>query len=384
MSSTVALVRCDSYDATEVYEAVGRAIDLLGGIEQFVEAHETILLKPNLLVASTPESAVTTHPAVFRAVAEHLQKADVHVTFGDSPGFGRTESVARKAGLMKVAEDLSIQVADFSDGRHVAFPEGELIKGWFFANGALDADGIISLPKMKTHGLTRMTCAVKNLFGCIPGIRKGEFHARMKNETRFAQMLVDLNRCLKPRLHVCDAVVAMEGNGPRSGDPRPMNAIIASTDPVALDAVVCRLMNLDVALVDTCIDGEAFGLGEAHDIELLGDPVTGFIAEDYNVNRNPASTTGDGGSGRVAGVLRRWVVPKPVIDAGRCTSCGTCVKVCPIDPSAVNWSSEQDKGLKRAPVYDYDACIRCYCCQEMCPEHAIDIVVPPVGRMIHR
>ena len=60
-----------------------------------------------------------------------------------------------------------------------------------------------------------------------------------------------------------------------------------------------------------------------------------------------------------------------------------CVKVCLIDPSAVNWASEQDKGLKRAPVYDYDACIRCYCCQEMCPERAIDIKVPPLGRLIH-
>lgn len=383
MSSAVALVRCDSYDTAEVHDTVGRAIGLLGGIERFAEAHETIVLKPNLLVGSSPEAAVTTHPAVFRAVAEHLQEAGVHVTFGDSPGFGRTESVACKTGLMEVAEDLSIRVADFSAGREVSFPEGELIKQWFFANGVLDADGIISLPKMKTHGLTRMTCAVKNLFGCIPGIRKGEFHARMKDETRFAQMLVDLNRCLGPRLHVCDAIVAMEGNGPRSGDPRPMNAIIASTDPVALDAVVCRLMNLDVELVDTCLGGETGGLGEAHDIKILGDPVEDFVAEDYDVNRSPASTTGEGGSGRVAKAMRRWVVPKPVIDAQLCTACGVCVEVCPIDPSAVDWASEQDKGLMRAPIYDYDACIRCYCCQEMCPERAIDIKVPPLGRLIH-
>ena len=163
-----------------------------------------------------------------------------------------------------------------------------------------------------------------------------------------------------------------------------MNVIMASADPVALDAVVCRLMNLDVELVETCVEGEALGLGEAHDIEVLGAPVEDFVAEDYDVNRSPASTTGDGGSGRVAGVLRRWVVPKPVIDVQACTACGTCVKVCPIDPPAVDWASAQDKSLKRPPIHDYDACIRCYCCQEMCPERAIDIKVPPLGRLVHR
>ncbi len=383
VTSRVALVRCEGYDASEVEEAVTRAIDLLGGLDRFAEPHETILLKPNLLVASPPDAAVTTHPSIFRAVARLLQAHGVHVVFGDSPGFGKTETAARKAGLMEVAEDLSVPVAEFSTGREVSFSEGDLIKQWFFAAGVLDADGIVSLPKLKTHGLTRMTCAVKNLFGCIPGIRKGEFHARMRDETRFAQMLVDLNRCLGARLHVCDAVVAMEGNGPRSGRPRPMNAILVSDDAVALDAVACRLMDLDVGLVDTCVEGEASGLGRAHDIEVVGDDVERFVVKDFDVNRSPGSTTGEGGSGHVAAALRRFVVPKPVIDADRCTACGTCVKVCPLDPPAVDWPTAQDKSLKRPPVHDYDACIRCYCCQEMCPERAIDIHVPPLGRIIH-
>ena len=99
--------------------------------------------------------------------------------------------MAKRAGLVDVAEELSIPFADFSDGRQISFPEGELIKQWFFANGVLDADGLVSVSKMKTHGLTRMTGAVKNQFGCMPGIRKGEFHARMPDDDRFAQMLVD-------------------------------------------------------------------------------------------------------------------------------------------------------------------------------------------------
>jgi len=382
MGSTVALVGCGSYDAEEVYEAVGRGLELLGGIQAFVAPGESVLLKPNMLVAAPAEACVTTHPSVFEAVARYALDAGASVTYGDSPGFGRPESVARKAGLAQVAERRAVPLADFTGGRDVAFPDGQLIRQWVFANGVLDADGIISLPKMKTHGLTRVTCAVKNPFGCIPGIRKGEFHARLSDESRFAQMLVDLNRCLGVRLHVCDAVTAMEGNGPRNGSPRQVNAIVLSTDPVALDAVVCALMNLDVSLVGTCTYGEQFGLGTATDIEVVGDDVAQLVVEDFDVNRRHGSVTG-GEQGRTSRFLRRFVVPKPVIDTARCTACGTCVKVCPVEPKAVDWV-DGESHRHRVPVHDYDRCIRCYCCQEMCPDRAIEIVVPPLGRLIHR
>ena len=112
MASTVALVRCDSYDEKRVYDAVGRAFELLGGAERFVELGESIVLKPNLLVASTAEQHVTTHPSVFRAVAAHLHDEAAHLSWGDSPGFGRPEAVARKAGLSDAIEEMSQSFAD--------------------------------------------------------------------------------------------------------------------------------------------------------------------------------------------------------------------------------------------------------------------------------
>ncbi len=382
MPARVALVPCPSYDPKIVAAAVAEGFSLLGGVEQFAALGETILLKPNFLSGAAPDACVTTHPEVFRAVTEHLRPVGAHLTYGDSPGFGRPEGVARKAGVAEVAEELGVTLADFIAGREVSYPDGFLIKKWFFAHGALDADGIISLSKMKTHGLTRMTGAVKNMFGCIPGMRKGEFHARMNDAERFSQMLVDLNRALPARLHVMDGVVAMEGNGPRNGDPRAMGVLLFSTDPVALDATVCRLMNLDPLLVGTCEFGQRHGLGAWEHVEVVGGKIGDFIAEDYVVNRRTASTTGSG-SGRVSRFMRRWIVPKPVILTDRCSRCGTCVKVCPVEPKAVDWpSGEESKG--HPPVHDYNLCIRCYCCQEMCPDRAIEVEVPPLGRLIHR
>ena len=143
------------------------------------------------------------------------------------------------AGTLKeLCASLGIPFGDLSSGRTVSFPDGHLIKQFTIAEGVAAADGLVSLPKLKTHALTRMTGAVKNQFGCIPGMLKSEFHARMPDIEHFSQMLVDLNRLIRPRLAVMDAVIAMEGNGPRNGDPRPMNILLfpMEGDPLAASA----------------------------------------------------------------------------------------------------------------------------------------------------
>ncbi|MCX6093641.1 MAG: DUF362 domain-containing protein [Candidatus Bipolaricaulota bacterium] len=375
--STVALVRCNSYQDEEVDTAVRRGLILLGGVERFVRPGESIVLKPNLLVGREAERAVTTHPSVFRAVAQALSSAGARLLYGDSPGFGRTEGVAGRAGIARAASELAIPAADFGSGETVSFPDGHLIKQFTIAHGVLDADGLVSIAKLKTHGLTRITGAIKNQFGCIPGALKAEFHARLPNADLFSQMLVDLNLLLRPRLFVVDGIVAMEGNGPQNGRPRPMNTILLSNDPVALDATICRLIDLDPRLVPPIAYGEAFGLGSAKAIDIVGDPIASFVVPDFDVNRSPRATAGR--PGHVSRIARRLIVPRPVIRPEACTQCGTCVRVCPVTPKAVEFKTSGSP-----PVHHYDRCIRCYCCQELCPEGAIEIEVPPLGRLIHR
>jgi Pyruvate/2-oxoacid:ferredoxin oxidoreductase delta subunit len=230
---------------------------------------------------------------------------------------------------------------------------------------------------MKTHGQQRVTGAVKNQFGCVPGTRKGEFHMRIPDASEFAKMLVDLNSCVHPRLYVMDGIMAMEGNGPRGGTPRKMNVVIFSTDPIAMDATVCRLMNVDPELLLTNKVGMEMGAGTylENEIELLGDPIESFIAKDFDVNREPVKPFKPKSG---INVIKNALVPRPYIIAEKCVKCGVCVNMCPVTPKAVDW---HDGNKGNPPSYKYERCIRCYCCQELCPESAIHLKVPFIRRV---
>ena len=149
------------------------------------------------------------------------------------------------------------------------------MKKLIIANGVLDCDGLISLPKLKTHGLMRFTGAVKNQFGCIPGFLKGQYHVKLPDPYDFATMLVDINTLIKPRLYIMDGITAMEGNGPRSGKPKQLNVLLLSTDPIALDATACKIINLNPEFVPTSKLGEKAGLGTYHteNIEIVGEQI---------------------------------------------------------------------------------------------------------------
>jgi uncharacterized protein (DUF362 family)/Pyruvate/2-oxoacid:ferredoxin oxidoreductase delta subunit len=372
MQSKVVLIRCNSYDYSAVQEAVSKGISLLGGANQFVKQGEKILLKVNLLVGDDPAKCVTTHPSVFKAVAEVFQSTGAFISYGDSPGFGSPIGAAKKAGIADVATELKIPMADFQNGEEVFFENGIQNKKFNVAKGVIDADGLISLPKFKAHGLERFTGAVKNQFGCVVGMRKGEFHVKLPDASDFAKMLVDLNNYVHPRLYIMDGIVAMEGNGPRGGTPCPMNILLFSTDPVALDATACRMVNLEPTYVPTNVHGAASGAGShiSEEIEILGDDFNSFVNPKFDINRTPIVPFKKKG---ITTFLNNRLVAKPYIEEPKCTRCGTCINCCPVVGKAINWINE-DKNL--TPVYDYSKCIRCYCCQEMCPESAIELKQP--------
>jgi len=376
----VAVIRCDTYADDQVLKAIQTGLDLLGGISLFAKAGERIVMKPNVLIGTDPNKGVTTHPAVFKAVGKLLKEAGANVYYGDSPSFGKSEANLTKAGLKQVGDELGFNLTDFDSGRPVSHKNALLVKKFIIANGVLDSDGLVSLPRLKTHGLVRFTGAIKNQFGCVPGLLKSQYHVKLPNPYDFAAMLVDLNTLIKPRLYVMDGIMAMEGNGPRNGKLKQLNVLLLSSDPIALDATACRIIDLDPEIVPTSKPGEKAGLGSYHveNIELVGGSIESFLDPSFEVNRMPPVPSS---GGKFRTFIKNRITQRPVIDITKCTICGTCVTMCPVEPKAVDWY----KGDKsKPPKYNYDLCIRCYCCQETCPDGAILIDSPLLGRFFPR
>ena len=373
------MIECRDYRPADVEKALRRGVTLLGGMRRFAAQGENILIKPNLLVGEHPDRCVTPHPAVFRAAARLIQETGATLSFGDSPSFGSLRRAASRSGLLAVARELSIPLADFHTAVTVSYPRGLIVKQVAIAKAVLESDGVISLCKMKTHALTRITGAIKNQFGCVPGLRKPEFHVKMPNPEHFSTMLADICSFVRPRLYIMDGIMAMEGNGPRGGDPRPMNLLLLSSDPVAMDAVFSRLIGLDPGQVPFLEPAARAGLGtyQESEIEIVGATIAEFKNLDFKVNRQPSANRVQS----FPAFLKNRISPRPVIDYSICSNCGICLNICPVPDKAV-CRPHDDPG--RQPRFVYARCIRCYCCQETCPEKAIRIKFPLLGKILYR
>lgn len=408
-TSTVALVECRTYDREMVYDAVKKAVDLLGGFEKIFEAsfkqdighaeelekqdighaiskESRLVLKPNLLAKCSPEKACTTHPSVFEAVGRLLlENGYTNLKYGDSPGNPviKPERIAEECGLKKPADELGIPFGNFEEGVEVEFEQARAARNFVLCKEITEADGIINVCKMKTHQLERITGAVKNTFGCVFGINKASSHARFSTAETFAKMLADLNNVVRPIIHIMDGIEAMEGNGPQNGTPKTMGLILVSRDPAAIDGLFCRLVDLRPELVPTNVAAKEQGVGNYDNIKVLteeGELTAGEAAKKYGDDKFNVQR-GKEYKGQLQAV--RFLVPfltkKPVVDRSKCIGCGICVDSCPVEGKAISVKKEQRKA-----EYDYDKCIKCYCCQEMCPEDAITVKKSILARVADR
>lgn len=372
MNDIVSLTRCMNYERKNVIRAVEESFINLGGIDTLIKKDTSVFLKVNLLRAAKPEEAVTTHPEVVYAIAKNLKDRGAKVIIGDSPGTGTPykenslRKVYDKCGLVDAATDAGVELNYDTSVMTVSCREGRIIKRFNSIKPALDADVLISLAKGKTHSFTGITGAVKNLFGIVPGFEKAGYHFKLQTIDRFSKMLVDICEYAKPELSFIDAIVCMEGDGPGSGRPKNVGALISSGNPHAADVVFCEVIRIDPRTIPTI--NEAFSRNLLGDLEIKGTNLPDLYINDFKM---PATFgTGDGLLGE--GILQPFIRPvfknafavKPSILNEACTGCGICVKSCPVSAIVL-----KDK----IAVIDYDKCIRCYCCHEMCPHHSVEL-----------
>ena len=371
--SKVVVSKCESYQEEELYHSIKDGLLFLGGVQKFAGKKESVLLKLNLLRNARPEKAVTTHPAVVTALVRLLaEEGYENVSAGDSSGMGSASKTMKDLGLGEVFEKYHVTMKDFKEAVKTDFPEGVHARSFMLASDVLEADALISVCKMKTHALEYITGAVKNQYGCVQGLNKAKGHTAYPSQESFARMLIDLNKCVKPRLYIMDGITAMEGNGPASGDPVQMNIVMISDDPVAMDRIFCHLIDLPYEIVPTVFYGEKEGLGEAswENIEIIygGRRVTPeqlfeeFGNPSFKVEREARKAKGMMNAITWVRAFKR----RPEVMADKCTRCGVCVEVCPVPGKAISFAN----GRENPPVYN-KKCIKCFCCQEMCPGGAI-------------
>lgn len=175
----------------EVDSAVRSAFGHFGGVEHFVRPGARVLLKVNLVAGHPPERRVTTDPAIVRAVARQVLAAGGHPFIADSPGIEPFVPAAERAGFMAVARELEIPCIELTDPIPLPVAPDASFRRIEVSRPVLEADTVINLPKMKTHGQMLLTLGVKNLFGCIVGQRKAAWHYDVGLSCeRFADLLL--------------------------------------------------------------------------------------------------------------------------------------------------------------------------------------------------
>lgn len=372
----VAIARCAHYG--EVESALRRATQ---GCLDWVRPGMKVAIKVNLVAAGKPESAVATHPAAAAAMARLLIERGAQVRVGDSPGglfnAANLSRVYAATGMLAVEETGARLNRDFSQ-READFPEARTLKRFLYTSWLDWADEVVNLCKLKTHGMMGMSCAVKNLFGVVPGTIKPEYHFSHSDPRDFAAMLLDLGDYVHARLNVCDAVVAMEGNGPTAGKPRQVGAILASASAHALDLACAHIIDLPPREVPTLALAQEEGRipADVREMHIDGEWIR---APDFEKVAQRHSTQFDrpipGPLGPLAGkILRRAMASVPQVVPAQCVGCQKCARLCPAKAISMRG---------RLPHIHRGRCIRCFCCQEFCPQGAMRVRRAAVARLLN-
>lgn len=382
MENNVFISKCEDYNVDNINKSF-KEILLDSSLLDFVKEGMVIAIKANLVTPSKPESAITTHPTLLIELCKILLEKKAKVIVGDSPGGLYNEvylaPVYSRCNLKEIEKIGGSLNHDFSTS--VKEVEGlMIIKHLDCCNWLLKADAIINFAKMKTHGMMSLSGSVKNMFGSVPGTIKLEYHYRYPSHQDFANMLIDIQEFYKCQLHIVDAILAMEGNGPTMGVPRHVGLLMASKSCYALDLVCCKLMNLDI--------NNVFTVKEAINRNLCVDSVEKvnmsmnideFVKEDFAniIHHNNIQFFDDTNKNffkRIIGKLAKAILMvRPKAKKKECIGCRKCADICPA--KAITMKNKK-------PVIDKNKCIRCFCCQEFCPVGAMKTHRTLIGKII--
>ena len=356
----VLLIRQKNYNQNEIDSAILRAFNHFGGVEKFISKGDRVLLKVNLVSGHDIKRRVTTDPSIVRSVAKIIIDSGATPFIADSPGIDSFKSAAEKAGFFDVARELGIECRELTDPVDLPAHEGADFRHIQVSRQVIEADKVINLAKMKTHGQMYLTMGVKNLFGTIPGRLKAGWHYNVGlNREKFAALLLDIYMGVKPDFTILDGVIGMDGDGPTSGEPYEFGMIGACVDALSMDFTLCKMVGGKLEDYPLYMAAKKRNLPqcESFSSEIEGDISVDYVFPDVKLPKTRSMRLLPS-----IPFLDRLMTSKPVHIPELCIGCGRCAAVC-----AAGALRHKNRHL----YFDYGKCIRCYCCHEMCPVKAI-------------
>ena len=265
MNSKVAVVKGE-----RGHEPVFKALEIVD-YKSAVAGWKTVLIKVNFITVQTWDTGATTDPMVVEGIIKKLKDLPVKIYIVESDATMTNADGAFKAtGMKEMAERNGIECLNLRYGEDkvkIDIPSGTALDS-ITVPRLVTESAVISAAKLKTHGSTKVTLGMKNMFGLLPDKFKGKYHIK-----GISKVIADINTAIRPVLTVIDGFVAMEGNGPSNGSPVKMDLIIAGKDVVATDATACRIMGFDPHEVAHIRMAYERKLGEIDDIEVLGEEI---------------------------------------------------------------------------------------------------------------
>jgi uncharacterized protein (DUF362 family)/Pyruvate/2-oxoacid:ferredoxin oxidoreductase delta subunit len=372
----VSITRADDYDFNKIYEAVDKCIRLIGGLDGIIKRGDKVFIKINHLSPASPaERGIVTHPLFLQAILEFLKKHGVIITVGDDIDSDTRDGFS-VSGIRQICQTAGIKLINL---REEGFTEtkcnGVLLDKVYLSRVTLEADVIINLPRLKTHSFTIFTGGIKNMFGTIPTGQRRKFHYEFRRNEDFSQMLTDVFSAIKPNLTIMDGIMAMEGEGPASGNLRKLGIILASKDTVAIDTIAGKIIGLEPSNVLTtkyaCEKG--LGVGDPQHIEVVGESIEDVAVSDFKLPTINSGVLVSRMPPFLSKILLNQTTVKPVVVEYQCTGCSECERIC--TAGAISLTDKKAK-------INRDACISCMCCHEVCRFNAIILRRPVAGRFI--
>jgi uncharacterized protein (DUF362 family) len=270
----VAAVRVDAYSGELVWA-------MLEGAKAcgFRVAGKTVLLKPNL-VEFDSATVINTDAAFVAAAVETFERLGAaRVLIAEGPGHRRdTLALAEEAGYFERIERFEKRFVDLNRDDVAAVSGFAGQSKFYFPCTALQADLIVSLPKMKTHHWAGVTLSMKNLFGVVPGSVYG-WPKNLLHYIGIERSIVELSRMFPKTVAMVDGIVGMEGNGPIRGKAKHSGALIIGADLAAVDATCCRVMGINPEKVEFLkLAAAGCGIAEGN-IEQAGQSITSLRSD---------------------------------------------------------------------------------------------------------